>query len=171
MSDQVLVYPDPRLRQKAKPVEEVTPEIRRRALELLDTLRRTDGIGLAAPQVGWGVRIFAYDLSLYPGVNQPGHVGHVLVNPVVTTRSSDVWTADEGCLSLPGIHAKVERTRTISIEATDIWGNPHNLTPTNLLARLFLHELDHLDGVLFIDRLTPARRVAVKRKLRKLEEG
>jgi peptide deformylase len=167
MKDRILAYPDPRLRAKAKPVEAVTPEIRERALGLVRLMHEGNGedtgIGLAATQVGWAVRIIAINVTGEPGDDR------VLVNPMVVHRSGGFESEEEGCLSVPGIRAKVDRPKKVIVEATDLEGAPVRIEADKLLARCLQHELDHLDGVLFVDRLTPARAVVVKPKLRDLE--
>lgn len=162
-TDRVLVYPDPRLRERARPVDEVTPEVRRRARAMFPLMYEEQGIGLAAPQIGWGVRLFVVNVSGRPEDEL------VLVNPVVVEKAGGLWSFEEGCLSLPGIRGKVERERRIVLEGQDLDGAPVRVEADGLVARCLLHEYDHLDGVLFIDRLSPAKKQSIKRRLRDLE--
>lgn len=161
--DRVLVYPDPRLRERAQPIAEVTPEVRRRARAMFPLMYEEQGIGLAAPQIGWGVRLFVVNVSGRPEDEL------VLVNPVVVEKTGGLWSFEEGCLSLPGIRGKVERERRIVLEGQDLDGEPVRVEADGLVARCLLHEYDHLDGVLFIDRLSPAKKQSIKRRLRDLE--
>ncbi|MEZ6183674.1 MAG: peptide deformylase [Planctomycetota bacterium] len=159
----ILTYPDPRLRQVSQPVSEITDEIREKTLALFPAMYADHGIGLAAPQVGWHVRIFVVNVTGKPEDEM------AFVNPEITERTGGLWTFEEGCLSLPGIRGKVKRERAIALEGTDLDGKPLRLEADGLVARCILHEYDHLDGVLFIDRLSPAKRQSIKRKLRELE--
>jgi len=159
----ILTYPDPRLRQVSQPVTEITEEIRAQILALFPAMYEDNGIGLAAPQVGWHARIFVVNVSGEPQDEL------AFVNPEITDRSGGMWSFEEGCLSLPGIRGKVKRERNITLRGTDLDGNPIELEADGLVARCILHEYDHLDGVLFIDRLSPAKRQSIKRKLRELE--
>lgn len=152
-------YGDPVLRRRANPVEAVTPEIRRLAEDMVDTMYDEVGIGLAAPQVGASIRLMVVG-------DEEGRGAQVLVNPAVTEGGGKV-TAEEGCLSLPGIFAQVTRSEWVTLEAHDLDGRPLAITAHGLRARVFQHELDHLDGVLFIDRLEPMVRDRIKRRIKK----
>jgi peptide deformylase len=151
-------YGDPVLRQKAKPVGEITPEIRALVADMVDTMHDEVGVGLAAPQVGVSIRLFVMDAG--KGATR------ALVNPRIVERTGAV-VAEEGCLSLPGIFADVERAEWVKVEATDLEGQPVVLEGRGMLARVFQHELDHLDGVLFLDHLPPMQRDRIKRRIQK----
>jgi peptide deformylase len=154
----VRLYGDPVLRQVAAPVREITPEIKRIIADMTETMWHQVGIGLAAPQVGLPYRILVMD---------DGKGGaQALLNPIVESRSGTV-REEEGCLSLPGIFGVVERSKTITVSAMDADGEPVSLEATGLKARIIQHELDHLDGVLFIDRLPPVTRDRIKKKIQK----
>jgi peptide deformylase len=154
----VRLYGDPVLRQVAAPVREITPEIKRIIADMTETMWHQVGIGLAAPQVGLPHRILVMD---------DGKRGvQVLINPVIESRGGTV-REEEGCLSLPGIFAEVERSRTITVSAIDADGQPTSIEASGLKARVEQHELDHLDGVLFIDRLPPVTRDRIKKKIQK----
>ena len=152
-------YGDPALRRRAVPVEKVTPEIRRLVEDMTDTMYDEVGIGLAAPQVGHSVRLLVVG-------DEEGRGVQALVNPVITESGGTV-TAEEGCLSLPGIFADVTRAQWVKLEAHDLDGKPIALTARGLRSRVFQHEVDHLDGVLFIDRLDPVTRDRIKRRIKK----
>jgi len=154
----VRLYGDPVLRQVAAPVTEVTPQIKRIIADMTDTMWHQVGIGLAAPQVGLSYRILVMD---------DGKGGaEALLNPVIESRTGTV-REEEGCLSVPGIFAEAERAKTIRVSAMDIEGNPISFEASGLKSRLVQHELDHLDGVLFIDRLPPVTRDRIKKKIQK----
>ena len=142
---------DPILRQRAAPVPEVTDEVRALVAEMFETMRAAEGIGLAAPQVAVGWRVFVMEVP-------DGALGaRAFVNPVIVER----WgreVGEEGCLSLPGLAAEVERAARVVVEAWDEEGRPVRVEAAGLEARCIQHEVDHLDGVLFIDRVTPAKR-------------
>ena len=154
----VRLYGDPVLRQVATPVREITAEIKRIIADMTETMWHQVGIGLAAPQVGLPHRILVMD---------DGNGGaQALINPVIESRSGTI-REEEGCLSLPGVFGVVERTKTITVRAMDADGKPVSLEATGLKARIVQHELDHLDGVLFIDRLPPVTRDRIKKKIQK----
>jgi peptide deformylase len=151
-------YGDPILRRLAAPVAAVTPEIKTLIADMAETMWHQVGIGLAAPQIGVSLRIFVMD---------DGKRGaRAIVNPVVTERGG-VVKEEEGCLSLPGIFAEVERSKSLRIEGLDGEGQPISFEAQGLQAKIIQHELDHLDGVLFIDRLPPVTRDRIKKKIQK----
>ena len=151
-------YGDPILRLLAAPVAAVTPEIKKLIADMAETMWHQVGIGLAAPQIGVSLRIFVMD---------DGKRGaRAIVNPVVTERGG-VVKEEEGCLSLPGIFAEVERSKSLRIEGLDGDGQPISFEAQGLQAKIIQHELDHLDGVLFIDRLPPVTRDRIKKKIQK----
>jgi peptide deformylase len=152
-------YGDPVLRKRAKPVETVTPQIRAFISDMVDTMYDEVGIGLAAPQVGISLRLMVVG---HDDNRQP----RALINPVITEQGGSI-TAEEGCLSIPGIFAPVTRAEWVKLEAQDPEGEPVSITARGLRARVFQHEMDHLDGVLFIDRLDAVTRDRIKRKIKK----
>lgn len=160
---EILKYPDPRLRRTARPVEEVTDEIRERIALMFEAMKDDHGIGLAAPQIGWDLRLFVMNLSGKPEDDM------ALINPEIVERKGRC-TMEEGCLSLPGIFAKVERPKDIVVRAHSLEGEQIEVEANGLVSRCIQHELDHLDGILFIDRLTPVRKRSANRKLKKLED-
>jgi len=149
---------DPVLRQKARPVERVTDLHRSLIKDMIDTMRDVPGIGLAGPQVGVSERIFVYE--------HEGEAG-ALINPAITRRSEDKITSEEGCLSIPGLYYDVERATEVSVEGVDADGAPVMIEGAELLARIFQHEIDHLDGILFLDHLSPIRRQMLVSKWRR----
>jgi peptide deformylase len=152
-------YGDPILRRRANPVETVTPEVRKLVDDMVETMYDEVGIGLAAPQVGASVRLLVVG-------DEEGRGAQALVNPAITAQGGKV-TAEEGCLSLPGIFAQVTRSEWVTLEAQDLEGRPIAITARGLRARVFQHEIDHLEGVLFIDWLEPMVRDRIKRRIKK----
>lgn len=144
-------------------MEELDEEARALARDLEETMYEADGVGLAAPQVGVPVRMFAYD------VRDPEAPSGVLVNPRVVDRSGSE-AGEEGCLSIPGLSAVVERPGRAVVEGEDPEGNDVRIEAEGLLARCLLHEIDHLDGVLFLDHLSPLKRRMLLDKWSKREE-
>jgi peptide deformylase len=154
----VRLYGDPLLRRRAEPVREVTLEIDALIDDMIDTMYDETGIGLAAPQVGFGLRLLVVD---------EGKGGaRAYLNPVVVEQRGQA-VAEEGCLSLPGIFADVARAESVVVEARDRAGAPIRRPASGLLARVFQHEIDHLDGVLFIDRLDRVTRDRIKRRIKR----
>ena len=151
-------YGDPTLRRRADPVGEITPETRRIVADMMETMYDEAGIGLAAPQIGVSVRLIV--------ISDESREARALVNPVIAEQGGEA-TAEEGCLSIPGVFAQVTRSAWARVEATDLEGRPVSILGRGLLARVLQHELDHLDGVLFIDRLDPVARDRIKRKIKK----
>jgi peptide deformylase len=159
---ELLTYPDKRLRKKSNPITEITDEIRQRGLALMDFMHESRGIGLAAPQVNWHVRLMAINLT---GQKRDGLI---FLNPEIVEVSKSTFSAKEACLSVPGITGKVERPREVIVSAMNMDGEVNRFELDGLLARCFLHEFDHLDGRLFIDRLSAAGKAAIRGKLKKL---
>jgi peptide deformylase len=145
----IRIFPDPVLRERAQEVPEITATHRRLVDDMVETMRDAPGVGLAAPQVGVLERIFVWEVEDTWGV---------VVNPTIVARSEDVVEEEEGCLSLPGLAFDVVRTAQVRVEGLNLDGNNLSFEADGLLARVCQHEIDHLDGVLFIDRLQPASR-------------
>ena len=155
----VLKYGDPRLRQRAEPVGEITAEVCRIIDDLVDTMYDEGGIGLAAPQVGIPLRLIVVG-------DDKGRQARPLVNPAIPDRGGEI-VAEEGCLSIPGVYADVARAEWVQLDARDLDGQPLSFRARGFQARVLQHELDHLDGVLFIDRLDPVARDRIKRRIKK----
>ncbi|MEM6576488.1 MAG: peptide deformylase [Pseudomonadota bacterium] len=156
----IIEFPDPRLRTKAKPIDEVDREIVQLADDMLETMYDAPGIGLAATQVNVHKRLLVVDVS--DDRDQP----HVLINPeILEHRGNQVY--EEGCLSVPGIYAKVDRADWIRVAALDRNGKSRELTADGLLAVCIQHEIDHLDGKVFVDYLSPLKQQRVRKKLEK----
>ena len=162
----ILIHPDPRLKKPAEPVAGITPELRRLADDMLETMYAAPGIGLAAPQVGVSQRLLVMDCVKEEGA-EPRPL--VLVNPSVTWASDERSVHEEGCLSIPDQYADVERPASVTVAWTDLDGNARKETFHELWATCVQHEIDHLDGKLFIDYLKPLKRQLITRKMVKLK--
>lgn len=162
----ILIHPDPRLKKRADEIDEITPEIRALADDMLQTMYDAPGIGLAAPQVGVLSRIIVMDCV--KDEDQPPRP-MVLINPQVTEASEELNTYEEGCLSIPEQFADVERPAEVSVAWTDLDGSRKSEHFTGLWATCVQHEIDHLDGKLFIDYLKPLKRQMITRKMQKLK--
>lgn len=158
----ILEFPDPRLRTKAKPVEAVDDDLRALIDRMFATMYAAPGIGLAATQVDVHRRFMVIDVS--EDRSQP----LVFINPEIVAREGKT-VYQEGCLSVPGIYADVERADRITVRALDRAGNPFELTADGLLAICIQHEMDHLDGKVFIDYLSPLKREQVRKRLEKAQ--
>ena len=156
----ILEFPDPRLRRVAQPVDAVTQRERQLADDMLETMYDARGIGLAATQVNEGVRLLVLDLS--ENRDQP----HIFINPEIIERDGQ-QTCEEGCLSVPGIYAEVKRAETIRVRALGRDGEPFEMDADGLMAVCIQHEIDHLDGKVFVDYLSPLKRRMVEKKLKK----
>ena len=150
-------FGDPVLRERAPETGSITDVHRRLVSDMLETMRDAPGVGLAAPQVGVLERIFVWEVEEEHGA---------IVNPVIVESSSQILEEEEGCLSLPGLYYPVERAERVVVTGQDLEGAAIKIEAEGLLARVCQHEIDHLDGVLFIDRLAPADRKEALTKLR-----
>ena len=159
----ILKYGDDTLHHRAHPVEALTPDVERLIDDMIQTMYAAPGIGLAAPQVGVPLRIFVVDLSL--GRDPEGLI--VMINPEFVDRSG-MQLEEEGCLSVPGFNATVVRPERTVVKGFDRTWREYQREGTGLLARAFQHEMDHLDGTLFVDRLRGIKRDLIVRKIRKL---
>lgn len=152
-------YGSPILREKAVPVSNVDHEIREFVENMIETMYAEGGVGLAAPQVGVSKRIIVIDTE------EKGVI--VLINPVIVKREGES-KEEEGCLSIPGIYSPVRRSSVITVDAMDLDENKIRITQEGFLAVALQHEIDHLDGYLFIDRLSPAKRLMIKDQLKEI---
>jgi peptide deformylase len=159
---EVLRFPDKRLRTIAKPVGKITAELKKTAEKMIETMYEEEGVGLAATQVNFHRRLVVIDVSEQR--NQP----IVIINPVIVEHSGEE-ISEEGCLSVPETNAEVKRAEFVTLEYLDIEGQQQVLNADGLLAVCIQHEIDHLDGKLFIDYLSPLKQKRIKTKLEKLQ--
>jgi peptide deformylase len=156
----ILEFPDPRLRTRAEPIEAVDPEIRRLAEDMLETMYAAPGIGLAATQVNVHRRMLVADVS------EEKDAPHVFVNPEILAAEGEE-TMEEGCLSVPGVYDIVTRAERVRVRALGLDGKPFEMELDGLLAVCVQHEIDHLDGKLFVDYLSDLKRQRIRKRLEK----
>lgn len=160
---EIVYYPDPILRKPTEPIVEVTDEIREMVPAMIEAMHRVKGLGLAANQVGWSKR-----LAIVSDTGEPGDE-RIVINPELLAEEGAL-AMEEGCLSFPTLTGLITRPETIEVRYTNLDGEVVTEQADGLLARCFLHEIDHLDGILFISKMTPADRIRLKKSLRELEE-
>lgn len=163
----IVHYPDPVLLTIGKPVgeEEFNDELRKLVEDMFETMYNAQGVGLAAPQVGVSKRLFVMDVP-----NEEGESNKIaLINPEIIVQEGE-QTGDEGCLSFPGIYTTVRREVRTVVRYRDVFGNEQELDCRDLSARCVLHETDHCDGIVFLDRMSMLKREMAKRKIKKLQK-
>jgi peptide deformylase len=163
----IVPYPHPALRYVSRPVTQIDDELRSWVHAMFDLMYAARGVGLAANQVALPYRFFILNLTADP---EKKDQEQVFINPEIVKRHASV-EEEEGCLSLPGLYAKVQRARKIKVRAYDLEGNPIEVEAEDLLSRVIQHETDHLSGKLFIDYLGPLARHSVKAKLQEFEKN
>jgi peptide deformylase len=164
----IYTYGAPVLRKKARTISAASDDILRLVLDMFETMHKAQGIGLAATQVGSLERVLVVDLSEMEGFEEFKPM--TVINPEIT-GAEDTWTMEEGCLSIPDVRGDVERAGTIRLKYRDANFREQEIEASGLLGRVLLHEIDHLDGVLFLDRMAPDLRSAHEEKLKKIEKG
>lgn len=158
----IKILGDKVLRQLTETVTSVTPELKELATNMLETMYNTNGIGLAAPQIGKTIKLIVIDV-------EHGKSPYIMFNPEIIEKSIQQYKEDEGCLSIPKIYAPVIRHEQITVNYIDEEGQPKTLDANNMLGKCIQHECDHLDGILFIDRLNQTDKLLLKNKLKKLK--
>ena len=157
----IVKYGDPVLRKKTEEIKEITEDIKHLAADMLETMYAAPGVGLAAPQIGLSLKICVIDV-MPDGKREP----YILINPKIIDGNNMV-ELEEGCLSFPKIYEKVKRFNEVTAEYTDINGKLRKVTVDGFLAKAFQHEIDHLNGKVFIDLLSPWKRKDVEKEIRK----
>lgn len=165
----IIIAPDPRLKIKSAPVEQITAEIHELTRNMFDTMYHEKGIGLAAVQVGVHKRVLVADVEWRDEDGTPG-TQYVIINPEIVENSPELNIYKEGCLSLPEQFAEVTRPKGIRIRYTDLNGSQQEATFEGLLATCIQHEIDHLNGIIFVDHASPVKRDMILRKLTKLKK-
>ena len=160
----ILVYPDPRLAKKASPVEKISKEVFKLVDDMIETMLKNEGLGLAANQVGSGLRIFVINAA--PGGETPRPMA--VINPQIVSESGSV-IEEEGCLSFPGLYVKVARAEEVRVQGKNLFNEDIVLEATGFLARAVMHEIDHLNGILFIKKAAPEEKPRIKEYLESLE--
>lgn len=165
---EILSYPDPRLRKSSEAVQEINPEIRQLASDMLETMYKAKGVGLAAPQIGRHIRMFVMDAAVGDEASDP----RVLINPQLELLGDNIISEQEGCLSVPlNYRSDVPRFSKVHIRALDLDGNEIDEVLENLAAIIVQHETDHLDGKLFIDKLSHLKRSMYDGKIKKWQKA
>jgi peptide deformylase len=159
----IIIIPDKKLRSKSAAVTKITPEIRKLVEDMFDTMYDAPGIGLAAIQIGVAKRIVTMDLSKKEGETEP----RVFINPEIVWSSEEKSTYEEGCLSIPEIHEDVDRPARVKVKFLDLDGKSHEEEADGLYATCIQHEIDHLNGVLFIDHISKLKRDRIVKKFNK----
>lgn len=175
MKLQIVYFGNPILRKKCVPIPEVTAEIRTLAQNMIETMQECDGVGLAAPQINSDLRIFVCMIppNAHPSINDNEWDNSeivVFINPKILEYSDELWVRGEGCISIPQIYLPVERPVRVKVQATDLDGNLFERELIGISARCFLHENDHINGVLFIDRVHGKMRQQIEPQLRELKK-
>ncbi|MGZ5469702.1 MAG: peptide deformylase [Candidatus Aminicenantales bacterium] len=159
---EILIIGDPILTRTSDPVDGITDEIVRLARDMVETVHAAPGVGLAAPQVGVSKRVIVVDLS----VGEDRDALYVLINPEIVSKEGES-IAEEGCLSVPDIKEKVARPHRVIARGLDLEGRQVEIEGEDLLARALCHEIDHLDGILFVEKLSALKRTLIKKKFKK----
>ncbi len=175
----IVTYPEPVLSEIAKPVTEFNQDLKHLVKDMLFTMYHAPGIGLAAPQVGKSIRLFVLDVDYdrEEVTNSSGKTEFrlsgfnpvVFINPVITGKSGTT-TFEEGCLSVPGVYEEVKRFESVHVKYQDLEGNSHEMEAHDMLAICIQHENDHLDGIVFIERLSPLKKQLVEKKFLKSQK-
>ena len=169
----IYIYGHPVLRKETQDIDASYPNLKELIDNMYETMYNADGVGLAAPQVGLVDRIFVIDLSPLADEDSPQYEGlkKTFINARITNRTGDLSSVEEGCLSIPGINESVPRHDEIEIEYLDENLEPHTETFTGFTARVIQHEYDHIDGILFVDHISPIRKRLIKSKLTNMTKG
>jgi peptide deformylase len=176
----IVLAPDPLLKQKSAPVTEITPEIHRLAHDMFETMYAANGVGLSAVQVGVLIRVIVVDVewgsaryATEEAPAMPPKVGNpiTMINPEIVGRSPELRVYDEGCLSFPGQYSEVERPDIITVEYLDLHGNTQRLQADGLLSTCIQHEIDHMDGIVFVDHISRIKREMIVRKMKKAQKN
>lgn len=162
----IIIVPDPVLKEVAQPIENITEAIQKQAADMIETMYDAPGIGLAANQVGMLNRLFVMDVNYRK--NDQSRDAVVLINPEIIWRSEEMSVMEEGCLSIPQQYAEVERPKTVRVKYIDLAGKVQEMEGSDLTSHCLQHELDHLNGTLFIDYLSRLKRNMILRKVDKM---
>jgi peptide deformylase len=167
----IVLYGDPILKRRGEDVTPDSVDVKQLSEDMFETMYQANGIGLAAPQIGLGIRMFVVDSS--PIDEEEGREGfkRVFINPEVIESSGDTWNFEEGCLSIPGVRADVQRPPVVTIRYQDEHWQEHEETLDGMAARIVLHEYDHVEGVLFTDHINGLKRRLLKGKLNSISKG
>jgi peptide deformylase len=163
----IKIYGESILRQKSTAIENLNGSLVNFLKDMSETMLAARGLGLAANQVGETLRAFTIDMSHFDVLEEP----RIILNPEVMDVNGEIVTGEEGCLSFPGLYQIIERPSKITVKSINLDGREYFFEAEGLVARVMLHEIDHLNGILFIDKLSPAQRSIIKSKLQKIKDG
>lgn len=168
----IYTYGQPVLRKEAEDITKDYPDLEKLIEDMFETLHKADGVGLAAPQIGKSIRLVIIDLDVIKD-DSPEFAGfrHAYINPRIIETDGELVSMDEGCLSIPGIHESVKRRGKVHVTYLDENFQPHDEWVEGFLARVMQHEFDHLDGVMYVDHLSPLRKQMIKGKLKAIIAG
>jgi len=166
----VYAYGQPVLRKKAEDIQKDYPQLKELLENMFETMYDSNGIGLAAPQIGLPIRLFIVDGSEIEDI-QPEGFKEVFINPVIQDEFGKEWEFEEGCLSIPGVRANVKRKGELTIHYFDENWQEHTKTFDGMAARIIQHEYDHIEGILFTDRISPLKRSMIKKRLENITKG
>lgn len=168
----IVVYGSPMLRKVSKEIDEDFPELQKLIEDMFETMEASDGVGLAAPQIGKSIRLFVIDATPMAEDDETlDGFKKVFINPQILETSGDPWAYTEGCLSVPNIREDIKRPESVTIEYYDENFELREETYDGVKARIIMHEYDHLDGVLFVDKLSPIKKKLLKGKLNDIAKG
>ena len=175
----IVAYGDPVLRKVGKEIDKDYPQLEKLIADMKETMYNAQGVGLAAPQIGKAIRLFLVDASPFAEDEDLeeedrkvlADFNHVFINPKIVEEEGDEWAFNEGCLSIPDVREDVFRQETITIEYQDENFDKHTRTLSGLAARVFQHEYDHIEGILFTDKLSSLKKRLIKKKLENISKG
>lgn len=165
----IVHYPAPILRRKTSPVQSIDEEVQAVAARMIELMYEAEGVGLAAPQVGLPWRMFVTMPPEEERDQEQPREGRVFINPEIRIDNMEMDVVEEGCLSLPEIRTEIRRPISVTIKALDLKGDSFSLSRDDFMARIWQHELDHLNGVLIIDRMSPMARISLRKAIKELE--
>lgn len=168
----IVIYGDPVLKKRAKPIEKDYPELDKLIADMYETMYAANGVGLAAPQIGKSIRLFVIDGSPMEDEEEIAiGLKKVFINPEIIEESEEEEKFEEGCLSIPGLRENIERPEEITMKYLDENFNPHEETFDGIAARIIQHEYDHLEGILFTDKLSAFKKTLIRSKLNDMAKG
>lgn len=166
----IRAYGDPVLREECEEIETITDEVKALVADMFETMDASDGVGLAAPQIGKNLRLFVIDSTAFKDESEQG-IRTAFLNPEILDEEGDEWAFEEGCLSIPEVREDVMRQPEVKLRFTSLDGEMKEQTFKGLTARVIQHEYDHIEGVLFIDHLSAFKRKLLKTKLNQISKG
>jgi len=167
----IIAYGDPVLKKRASDISKDYPKLEELITDMFETMDASHGVGLAAPQIGLSIRLFITNGGAFDDEEEVKNFKEVFINPIIKDEEGELWKFNEGCLSIPKIREDVQRKEIVHIEYYDAEWKRHKKTFDGLAARIIQHEYDHIEGVLFVDRISPLRRRIIKNRLTDISKG